>query len=161
MNFREPESSAVDVLGKSLYVDLNQLSTLRRPSAPVVAPPASRRTRCFEPESTRSGAKSILLTEDVLSVSDYSSLTALRPSRYSFCSQGDLEPDLIQVIFWYLTTFTSERSEQLFIFNYIKTFSRQKSHHKNILSVPTSFGYGFSQKWRKKIVKVCSTLFTF
>ena len=107
VNFREPESSAVDVLGKSLYVDLNQLSTLRRPSAPVVAPPASRRTRCFEPESTRSGAKSILLTEDVLSVSDYSSLTALRPSRYSFCSQGDLEPDLIQVIFWYLTTFTS------------------------------------------------------
>ena len=106
LNFREPESSAVDVLGKSLYVDLNQLSTLRRPSAvPVVAAAPARRTRCFEPESTRSGAKSILLTEDVLSVSDYSSLTALRPSRYSFCSQGDLEPDLIQVIFstkWHL-----------------------------------------------------------
>ena len=104
--FREPETNlnpnAVDVLGKSLYVDLNQLSTLRRPSAPAAAPPAQRQSRCFEPESTRSGAKSILLTEDVLSVSDYSSLTALRrPSRYSFCSQpsGDLEPDLIQVIF--------------------------------------------------------------
>ena len=83
-------------------MDLNQLSTLRRPSAPAAAPPAQRQSRCFEPESTRSGAKSILLTEDVLSVSDYSSLTALRrPSRYSFCSQpsGDLEPDLIQVIF--------------------------------------------------------------
>ena len=139
MNFREPESSAVDVLGKSLYVDLNQLSTLRRPSAvPVVAAAPARRTRCFEPESTRSGAKSILLTEDVLSVSDYSSLTALRPSRYSFCSQGDLEPDLIQVIFWYLTKIT-----------YIKNFE-QKFTLKIYCLIPTSFGYRFSQKWRKK-----------
>ena len=67
---------SVDVCGKSLYVDLNELENYRR-NTPLKS------------EATRKNAKSILLTEDVLSLSG----RTLSP-RHSYC---DLEPDLIQV----------------------------------------------------------------
>jgi hypothetical protein len=44
-------------------------------------------------EATRKNAKSILLTEDVLSVN----FNALSSQRHSYCDRTDLEPDLIQV----------------------------------------------------------------
>ena len=74
---RKSAGPAIDVCGKSLYIDLNELQTYRRDPQPKVEEP------------TRKNAKSILLTEDVLSVSFNT-----KSSRHSFC---DLEPDLIQV----------------------------------------------------------------
>ena len=77
---RKSAGPAVDVCGKSLYIDLNELQTYRRDPQPKVE------------EATRKNAKSILLTEDVLSVS-FNAIS----SRHSYC---DLEPDLIQVFFY-------------------------------------------------------------
>ena len=76
---RKSAGPSIDVCGKSLYIDLNELQTYRRD------PPPQPKIE----EATRKNAKSILLTEDVLSVS-FNALS----SRNSYC---DLEPDLIQV----------------------------------------------------------------
>ena len=81
-----PGLNGVDYCGKSLYIDLNELQNYRRGRDPGPA----IRPQPIQPkeEETRRTAKSILLTEDVLSMS-FSSL-----SRHSYY---DLEPDLIQV----------------------------------------------------------------
>jgi hypothetical protein len=73
----------VDMCGKSLYIDLNELQTYRR-DQPQPQPKVE--------EATRKNAKSILLTEDVLSVN----FNALSSQRHSYCDRTDLEPDLIQ-----------------------------------------------------------------
>ena len=67
----------IDFLGQSVYVDLSQLSSIRKQP---------------KQEEIRNDAKSILLTDEVLL-----GATARQP-RLSYCQQSDLEPDLIQVI---------------------------------------------------------------